>query len=306
MGTPEFAVPGLQKLLQSNHTICGVVTTPDRPAGRGKRITPSPVKIEALKSDLAILQPESLQDSGFVRQLREWKPECIIVVAFRILPPLIFTIPVLGTINLHASYLPFYRGAAPINWVLINGENRTGLTTFMIAEKVDVGEILLQQEIIIDPDETAGELSARMALNGSDLVLETINRLEQGTVSTHPQPEGDYPRAPKLTKELCSINWNKSAFQVHNLVRGLSPVPGAVTLYKGNLIKILRTKIISERLEKNELPGTIVTANPKEGLVVHCGTGLLAIHVLMREGKRGLEVNAFLSGFPIEKGSKFN
>lgn len=300
MGTPGFAVPSLRVINESHHQICGVVAGPDRKTGRGLKILSPPVKIAASEMFLPCIQPENLTEAGFESQLQIWKPDCTVVVAFRILPKNIFSIPEKGTINLHASYLPDYRGAAPINRVIMNGESKTGLTTFLIDEKVDTGKILLQKVITIAETETAGELSDRMSVMGADLIIETLDLLEQGELIPKSQPTGQYKRAPKISKDTCRIDWTKPAKEVYNLIRGLSPSPGAKTNLHKKSIKILRAKLHGKNNNDMKKPGTIVIADPKIGFVVQCGSGCIEILELMQEGRKPVPARAFLSGFRKE------
>ena len=235
MGTPDFAVPSL-KILAQHHQVCAVVTVPDKPAGRGQKMRQSDIKKTAIALNIPVLQPESLKDPDFIEQLKSFNAELFFVVAFRILPAVVFTLPSKGTINLHASLLPSFRGAAPINWALINGEKQTGVTTFFIEEKVDTGKILLQQSLDITPNMTAGELHDALAELGAEVVLNTVNGIDNETLSAVIQ-EGTVTQAPKITKEICEIDWSKSALDIHNFIRGLSPYPAAFTWYKNKNLK---------------------------------------------------------------------
>ena len=227
MGTPEFAVVSLRKLLEANTNIVTVVTVPDKPKGRGLKLQPSAVKIAALAANIPILQPESLKDPKFIQKLYNSKPDLIIVVAFRILPEEVFTIPPLGTVNLHGSLLPKYRGAAPIHWAIINGEKITGVTTFFIKKEVDTGNIIETIEIPIPSNMTAGELHDIMAAKGAEILLETCRKIEKGSVTTRIQNHSLATKAPKIHQEDCLIDFNQPAEKVHNFIRGLSPYPSA-------------------------------------------------------------------------------
>ncbi len=238
MGTPDFAIPSLKRLIQSRHAVVGVVTIPDKPKGRGRRLSASPVKIFALEHDLKVLTPERLEDESFVDALKELSPDLIVVVAFRILPEVIFSLPPLGTINLHASLLPKYRGAAPINWAIMNGETKTGLTTFYIKKKVDTGDIILQREIEIYPEENFGQLHDRMAELGAEVLLQTVDLIEKGEAKAFRQDEALATPAPKITPEHCQIDWSREAVQIKNQIRGLAPSPGAFTQFRGKILKI--------------------------------------------------------------------
>ncbi|CUU01575.1 methionyl-tRNA formyltransferase [Candidatus Kryptobacter tengchongensis] len=309
MGTPEFAIPSLEILLKNNYKIPLVVTAPDEPKGRGYKLTPPPVKIFAIENGLRVIQPENLKDERFIEEIKNVSPDLIVVVAFRILPREVFTIPPLGTVNVHASLLPRYRGAAPINWAIINGETETGVTTFFINEKVDTGDVILQKKIPIDPDETAGDLYDKLAKLGAEVLLETVKLIETGSVQTFPQDNSLATPAPKITKEMCQINWfKKSALQVHNFVRGLSPNPGAFTFLNEKLVKIYRTKI-PESFEFEAIeaePGQIFTTKKRDKLYVIC-SDLNPVQVIeiQVEGRKKLNAEEFLKGFKVETGEKF-
>lgn len=301
MGTPEFAVPSLKILLENSYDIAAVVTAPDRPQGRGQKLDFSPVKKYSLEKKIRILQPEKLRDPEFVSTLRAISPDLIVVVAFRILPSEVFKLPPLGTFNLHASLLPKYRGAAPINWAIINGEKETGVTTFFIEESVDTGNIILQARVPIGENETAGELHDKLAEIGAEIVLHTVRLIEMGKVQPKPQDNSMATPAPKIFKENCRIDWNKSATDIHNLVRGLSPSPGAFTYYDDKVLKIYRT--LPHNQQSNQEPGTIVMAEKK--LIVATISGDIEILELQLEGKRKLTAEEFLRGSRIQTGQKF-
>ena len=244
MGTPEFAVPSLEILLNSHHEIAAVVTVPDKPQGRGLKLNESDIKKFALKHKLKILQPEKLKEESFVNEIKSLAPDIIVVVAFRILPKEVFTIPVYGTFNLHASLLPKYRGAAPINWALINGETETGVTTFFLKEKVDTGNVIMQNKCDIDEEDDAGTLHDKLSLLGAKTVMSTVNLIEMtnGNVPVYEQDEVLFTTAPKITREFCKINWDNDVSTIHNFVRGLSPYPAAYTILNGKIVKIFKTK----------------------------------------------------------------
>jgi methionyl-tRNA formyltransferase len=300
MGTPEFAIPSLKILLDNQYEITAVVTTPDKPQGRGQKFAYSQVKTFALEKNIPILQPESLKEEFFINQLKSLNPDLIVIVAFRILPREVFTIPKFGAFNLHASLLPKYRGAAPINWAIIKGEKETGVTTFFLQEKVDTGNVLLQARLPIKDDETAGELHDRLADVGAEIVLHTMRLIEMGKAITKQQDNLLATPAPKIFKEDCKIEWSQSANQVHNFIRGLSPVPGAFTNHNGKLIRIYRTKII-ESLSKVQA-GSIVEASKR--LLVTAGKGVLEILELQQEGKKKLNSEEFLRGYNFYAGDK--
>jgi len=305
MGTPEFAVASLQKLLDHKIPVAGVVTGPDKPSGRGLQMQPTPVKKLALQAGLPILQPEKLREAQFIQGLREWQAEVFVVVAFRILPPEVFTMPPLGTINVHASLLPKYRGAAPIQWAIINGEIETGVTTFFIEEKVDTGEMILQRKTAIGEFETAGELHDRLAVLGADLLAETLAQIAAGNVQRQRQA-GEASLAPKISKETAAIDWKKSGREIFNFVRGMNPVPGAFTNWQGRNLKIFRARVYNEAAVDNEA-GVVVKINVKEGeLVIQTGRGHLAIDELQLEGKRRMSAAEFLRGHQIRFREKLN
>jgi len=303
MGTPEFAVTSLQRLLENQIPVVGVVTGPDKPSGRGLQMQPTPVKKLARHASLPILQPDKLRDPQFIHNLREWQADLLVVVAFRILPPEIFTIPPLGTINVHAALLPKYRGAAPIQWAIINGERETGVTTFFIEEKVDAGDMILQRKIGIGEFETAGELHDRMAVLGADLLVETLAQIASGAAQRQRQV-GEISLAPKITKEMAGIDWKKPSREIFNFIRGMNPAPGAFTKWQGHNLKIFRAHIIDEVNDRREA-GMIVRANAKEGeLIAQTGRGQLAIDEVQIEGKRRLPAAEFLRGHKITPAEK--
>ena len=303
MGTPEFAVAPLESLLDNGYNVVGVVTVPDKPAGRGQRLGESAVKLFAKERGLNLLQPPLLRDPDFLASLEALKADLFIVVAFRMLPKVVWSMPRLGTFNLHGSLLPQYRGAAPINWAIINGESRSGVTTFMIDEEIDTGGILLQRETPIAPDETVGTLYDRLMHMGAKLVLETVEGLMEGTLKPHPQKAENPKPAPKLTKELSHINWESNALELERLIRGLSPYPGTfTTLVKGNQtvnVKIFGAKALEAAgagSASKALPGSIIS-NGKSSLKVVCGEGVLEILEIQMAGKRRMKISEFLLGF---------
>ena len=304
MGTPDFAIPSLKLLLQSQHRVVAVVTATDKPAGRGKRLRASPVKLFAQEAGLPVLQPEKLKNPDFLQQLSAFRADLFVVVAFRILPAVVFEMPAGGTINLHASLLPKYRGAAPINWALIKGETETGVTTFFIEEKVDTGQILLQRKVSIPEDMTAGELHDLLSHIGAEVLLETVNGIEAGTLKAVPQV-GEVTPAPKLTKELGLIDWSQSARTIHNLVRGLSPIPGSYTFFNGKMIKIIKSKVSDEKQSGGLAPGTVVQAGKNGPLDVQTGQGVLSLLEIQPANKRVMTTAEFIRGYRIEPGDRF-
>lgn len=305
MGTPDFAVPTLENLVNnSKHNVICVVTAVDKPRGRGRKIFPSSVKTCALTFQIPVIQPHNLSDKEFLQKIRSLAPDVFVIVAFRILPEELFLIPKYGAINLHASILPEYRGAAPIQWALIRGEKKTGVTTFRIDAGIDTGNILLQKEVEIQPDETAGELSERLAEIGAGLIVETLDKLEAGTITPVIQDTRKISRAPKITPEILRIDWNKSAQDIVYLIRGLSPVPATHTYYKNIELKIFRARALVEANEELTA-GTILKAHPKEGLVVKAGRGAVEVITIQREGKRQMSAAELLRGMNMREGEVF-
>ncbi|MFH1336518.1 MAG: methionyl-tRNA formyltransferase [Candidatus Zixiibacteriota bacterium] len=305
MGTPRFALPSLNELTRSRHQIVGVITVPDKPQGRGQKLAESPVKTFAREHGLKILTPENLKDEEFIGELKGLNPDAILVVAFRILPEEVFTLPPLGTVNLHASLLPKYRGAAPINWAIINGETKTGLTTFYIRKKVDTGDVILQKEIDIGPDETFGELHDRMAELGSQMLLETIDLIEGGEVKLIRQDDTLATKAPKITPEHCRIDWSDKASEIKNLIRGLSPSPGAFTLLRGKILKIYKSEVSGATKYIDSFGEIVDSDNPKE-IWVKTGCGLLSLLEVQPEGKKRMSGEEFIRGYRMIAGEKFN
>ena len=302
MGTPDFAIPTLQALLKSKHHVVGVVTREDKPKGRGLQVLPPPVKVLARQEGLPVLQPVSLKEPGFLQELQNWKADVFVVVAFRILPPEVFTIPPVGTINLHASLLPKYRGAAPIQWALINGETETGVTTFFIDEHVDTGTILLQEKIAIRPEDTAEELHNRLSALGAQVVVRTLDLLKRGKLQPKPQV-GVPTRAPKIKKGDCEIDWHQPADKIVNLIRGVSPVPGAFTHFEGKLLKIFRAKAVSELKLHDSVPGEMIDVSGQNGIVVAAGEGAVALLEVQLAGKKRMSAAEFLHGHPLQAGT---
>lgn len=295
MGTPDFAVPSLRILIESKHEVLAVVTAPDKERGRGLKISFPPVKEFAVENNLPVLQPEKLKDEQFINSLKNFNADLFVVVAFRILPKEVFTIPPKGSFNLHGSLLPRYRGAAPIQWALINGEKETGLTTFALDEKVDTGNIFLQEKIKIEDEDDFGSLHDKMSTAGAELVLRTVELIESGSFELKEQDGSLASPAPKITKETGKIEWNKSAKEIHNLVRALSPHPGAYFYFGNKQIKIYKTKI-----DNSVSPGTGKIMQIKNQLFAGCGNGTLEILELQQEGKKRLSADEFLRGFRFD------
>jgi methionyl-tRNA formyltransferase len=299
MGTPEFAVASLRALYENSYNIAAVVTTPDRPAGRGQKITSPQVKVFAQEHRLPLMQPDRLRDPAFIEALRDLHADIFVVVAFRMLPEEVWRIPPLGTFNLHASLLPQYRGAAPINHAIINGETRTGVTTFLIDSEIDTGKILLKAETEIFPEDNAGTLHDRLMLQGAELVIETIKGLIKGTLKPVQQqviPGMLLYRAPKIYPADAVIKWEEPAVKIHNMIRGLSPYPGAVTSIRSGE-RSMRIKILESRLFAgvNEIPGTLVS-DSRSKLIISCGLGALEILTVQPEGRKRMTAAEFLHG----------
>lgn len=295
-GTPEFAVPSLKALIERDEKILLVITQPDKPKGRGKNIQPSEVKKIALEYGLSLAQPEKIRDENFIEMLKRLNPEFAVVVAYgKILPKEILEIPKYGCINLHASLLPKYRGAAPIQWALINGEKTTGVTTMLIDEGLDTGPVLLQKEVQIEDEDNAQTLSERLSRVGAELIVETIEKMRKGEIEPKPQ-KGEPSYAPPLKKEDGKINWSSSARQIFNLIRGTYPWPCAYSFLKNERVKIIKAEVI----EGVATPGIIVKA--KNELVVGTGSGLLRILLIQPEGKKVMTAKEFLSGRKINEG----
>ena len=295
MGTPDFAVPSLEILVNNAFTISAVVTAPDKPRGRGQQLSYTPVKEATLKYQLPLLQPQSLKDPDFLSRLTEITPDLIVVVAFRILPREVYTIPHKGSFNLHASLLPKYRGAAPINWAIINGEKETGVTTFFLQDTVDTGSIILQKRTPITDTTTAGELYGRLSEIGASTVLETVRLIEHGESKPMRQDDALASPAPKIFKETCRIDWNRSCEEIRNFVRGLSPYPAAWTLLNGRGMKIFRVEKTEYGIQNSEF-GTVI-ANDGKRLYVRTKVDWLEIFELQVEGKKRMSAEEFLRGY---------
>lgn len=311
MGTPDFAVEPLKVLHENGFNIVGVITMPDKPAGRGHKIQFSPVKNYALEQGLRLLQPEKLKDEQFIEELRSLQADLQIVVAFRMLPEVVWGMPRLGTFNLHASLLPQYRGAAPINWAVINGEKETGVTTFFLTHEIDTGKIIQQEKIEILDSDNAGSIHDKLMYKGSALILETVNAIIKGTVQPKPQEElyqseSDLKPAPKIFKETCKIDFNKETKAVHNQVRGLSPYPAAWCILNTGKEQ-LATKIYETEMVETPhqlQPGTISTDHKKR-LDIATSNGYIRVKELQIPGKKRLSIEDFLRGFKLEEGMRF-
>ncbi|WP_195983525.1 methionyl-tRNA formyltransferase [Clostridium sp. D33t1_170424_F3] len=299
MGTPEFAVPCLQSLLDAGHEICAVYTQPDKPKGRGYALAPPPVKVLSEKNGLRVLQPKTLRTPEAAKEVQDLCPECIVVVAYgKILPKEILEIPRYGCINVHASLLPKYRGAAPIQWAVINGEPMSGVTTMYMAEGLDTGDMLLKAETEIGPEETAGELHDRLSRMGAELIVKTIEALQNGTVRRTPQGDAETSYASMLTKELGNIDWSKPAEEIHNLVRGLSPWPVAFTHYQNKRLKIHRARVVPGF---GGAAGTVQAR--KDCFIVACGgQSALELQEVQYEGGKRMKGKDFLCGHRLDQG----
>jgi len=299
MGTPDFAVPSLAGLLENNYNVVGVVTAPDKRGGRGRQqLLESAVKQFALSKGLAILQPTNLKDPDFLTELKSLGANLQIVVAFRMLPAAVWFYPELGTFNLHASLLPKYRGAAPINWAIINGEKETGVTTFFLQQEIDTGDVILRKTLPIGPEETAGELHDRLMALGATAVLETVQRIETGNANPVKQEDTKATKAPKIFHETCEIDFQQPLAQVFNFVRGLSPYPGAWTSLDGLTLKIFRATPLPDS-EVKLAPGTFRSDN-KTYIQVSTPDGYLQLDEIQLAGKRRMAAREFLNGFSFE------
>jgi methionyl-tRNA formyltransferase len=298
MGTPDFAVGPLRALLEAGWPVLAVVTAPDKPAGRGLQLRPSPVKAFALEAGLPVLQPAKLRDPEFLDALRALRADLQVVVAFRMLPEVVWAMPRLGSINLHASLLPAYRGAAPIHWALINGERETGLSTFFLQHEIDTGDLIFQQRMPIGPDETFGELHDRMAVQGADLVLRTVQAIAEGNAPSQAQaPAGQLPAAPKLQREHGQLHWDGRAAELHNRVRGLSPWPCAWTEHEGQLLKVYRSGLDQPQAgaQNDAQPGAWLIQG--ERLWVRCADAWLELLEIQASGKKRMKTADFLRGW---------
>ena len=308
MGTPDFAVPTLDALVSGGYNVVGVITMPDKPAGRGHKVQFSPVKQYALDHNLPLLQPEKLKDEQFLSDLRAWRADLQIVVAFRMLPEVVWNMPRMGTFNLHAALLPQYRGAAPLNWAVINGDTVTGATTFFLDHQIDTGRIILKEPLPIAPEENVGSVHDRMMEMGKGLVCRTVDLLVEAGGEVEKIPTIDQGTlykdvtelrpAPKIFKETCELHYDQTVRQLHNLVRGLSPYPAAWTTLNGlTPIKVFRTRIVSEgKPQPADRIGQLDTDN-KSYLHVTCADGVLALEELQLHGKKRMEIRALLNGF---------
>jgi len=303
MGTPDFSVPTLESLIQSRHEVIGVVTQPDKPKGRGKEIQMSPVKETALKYEIPVYQPVRARDGAFVETMRALQPDVMVVIAFgQILSKEMLEVPKYGCVNIHASLLPAYRGAAPIQWAVINGDEETGITTMMMDVGMDTGDMLEKTVVKLDEKETGGSLFDRLSLLGGDLILSTLDKIENGTLVRTPQDHEKATYVKKIPKTLGDIDWTMDAAVIERLVRGLNPWPSAYTHWNGKMLKIWEAEVLPE--EKKAGCGAVLETNG-DCLKVQTGNGILKITSLQLEGKKRMDAAAFLRGYPVEAGCVF-
>lgn len=294
MGTPEFAVPSLEILVGNGINVVAVVTAPDKPQGRGQKIIFSPVKTCALQHSIPVLQPTNLKSPDFLKELKSYSADLQVVVAFRMLPEVVWNMPRLGTFNLHASLLPQYRGAAPINWAIINGEKETGVTTFFLTHDIDTGSIIFQETETVNDDDNAGTLYEKLMKRGADLVLRTVRAIQSGDYPNIPQPASDIKHAPKIFKETCEIHWNQSTEQLRNFIRGLSPYPAAWTTINGKAFKIYKASAVP-RDQSARNAGEMFTDN-KNYLYFKTLDGWISVDELQPEGKKRMTIQDFFRG----------
>lgn len=301
MGTPDIASGCLQKLIDEKYDVIGVVTQPDKQVGRGKKIVFSPVKQVAIENNLPVYQPERAKEEGFVKEIKDLNPDVIVVVAYgQLLSKEFLAIPKYGCVNVHVSLLPKYRGAAPINWVIINGEEKTGVSTMFMDEGLDSGDVILQSEFKLDDEITAGELHDWMTLEGSKVLCETLNLIKEGKAPRTPQNHDEFSYAPIMDKKLGHIDFSKSAREIHNLVRGVNPWPSAYTNYTDKKIKVWKTKVLDEKSSKE--PGTILKVD-KEGIRVSTNDKVILITEIQMPNKKRMEVKEFIKGNTLEVGT---
>lgn len=293
MGTPDFAIPSLRILINSHHIVTAVVTAPDKERGRGQKLTFTPVKEFALQNKIPVLQPENLKDEGFINSLKEINADLYVVVAFRILPSQVYTLPGLGAFNLHGSLLPKYRGAAPIQWAIINGETETGVTTFFLEEKVDTGNIIIQEKMHISEEDDLGTVHDKMSELGALVVLRTVNLIEEGKVRLTRQDNSKATPAPKINKDTARIDWNKPAHMVHNLIRGLSPYPGAYFQHNGRQVKVYKSIVVNVPLQPGEIHQS------KTEIIIGCSDKSIKLIEIQPEGRRRMSTEEFLRGYRL-------
>lgn len=303
MGTPRFAVPALEALSKSKHQITAVVTGEDKPSGRGKKVQATPVKLKAAKLGLSVITPNSLKSDKFYEELKSINPDLIVVIAFRILPERIFELPKNGTINIHGSLLPKYRGAAPIHWAIINGEKETGLTSFFLKKKVDTGDLILQEKTRITEDDTYDTLAARMSEMAGPFLIRTIDLVESGQVKLMKQDEKQASPAPKLTPENCQVDFGFPAENVHNFIRGLSTTPGAYTYFREQKIKLYKSCLPENPVANAADSGSILP--DKTRLLVKCAKSAIELLEVVPEGRKAMDGRSFINGFRPQEGEMF-
>lgn len=302
LGTPDFSVHSLKKLLESGFNIVAVVTAPDKPAGRGMQLQQSAVKKFALEKGIPVLQPTNLKSADFLMELQSYQADLQVVIAFRMLPESVWNMPPMGTINLHASLLPDYRGAAPINWAIINGEHETGVTTFKLKHEIDTGDILMQEKVNIADDMTAGQLHDNLMHVGADLIVKTVDGLIKNSITPIPQHRTSNKIAPKIFTNDCKIDWNKDVMTVYNLIRGLSPYPGAISSLKGKLLKIYDCCFSIDSPDSTvhnnvtNQPGNVLI-DKTTGMKIRCLNGWIEVKALQLEGKKKMLIQDFLMGY---------
>jgi methionyl-tRNA formyltransferase len=299
MGTPEFAVASLDAIVKAGYEIAAVITAPDKPSGRGQKVNESAVKQYAEKNGLKILQPVKLKDPDFINELKNLNADLQVVVAFRMLPEVVWNMPSKGTINLHGSLLPQYRGAAPINWAIINGETETGVTTFFLKHEIDTGDVLFSEKTVIADDETAGDIHDKLMIIGSQLLVKTIRAIESGSYQEMPQEQfasSKLRHAPKIFKEDCLVHWHNSVENVHNFIRGLSPGPTAYTVFQNKTLKIFKAEIDQNSTDLS--PGELIT-DGKTYLKFSCEDGSISVKDIQLEGKKRMKIDEFLCGIRI-------
>lgn len=305
MGTPDFAVPSLDILVKNNMDVVMVVTQPDKPRGRGHQVSCCPVKEYAVQKGIPVMQPIKIGEKEYVEQLKALEPDLFVTCAFgQFLPQRILDLPKMGTVNVHGSLLPKYRGAAPIQWAIINGDNVTGVTTMLTVLKMDAGDMLLKGEIEIDNEMTAGQLYDKMSVLGATILLKTIHGLQEGTIAPIPQNECDICFAPRITRETGKIDWEAPALQIHNLVRGTDPWPGAYSYYKGERMRVWKTEVLDREKKTGELPGTILNCS-KEGLDIQAGKGIIRVMEVQCNNAKRLTVNQYICGHTVHVGDRF-
>jgi len=297
LGTSPFAVPTLEALLNSDHKVVGVVTGPDKPAGRGRGLKPTPIKVRALEANLPILTPEKLKNPEFLETYASWKPDAAVVVAYRILPEVVFNMPLLGTLNLHPSLLPKYRGPAPLNWAIINGDKETGISVIRISKRVDAGGVVLQRTVPLFETDNTDSLARRLAPEGGEMILEALEGLANNSLKPIPQDESLVTKAPKLSKEDGLIDWTKPAEEIHNLVRGLFPWPGTYTTLAGKTLKLFNSTII----EMDGKAGNVLELTDQ--VVIGTGRSAIAFKEVQLQGKKRMPVVDFIRGHKLEPGT---